>query len=302
MRILKVKEAKFLEIRRLKKTRKLEFYECLKGRREFSEEEKYDFGLIGKGFYNGEAVFNQMVREYLNPAILVISDLVVNDGQWYQIDNLILTGKKLYVNEIKYLKGPLTYNHGDLYINRKKMKDDYFRKFNRIKELLEYSLRQQGLEVEVIPHLVFMNPSMMFYGNSPELPVLLHNQVVPFLKNILPQGNHYSQRVADFLLSMHTEENPFEKKNLSLDRSNLRHGIRCLKCSSLDLRFDQWKSHCLKCGNVEFKAAGVRRNIKEFQILYPEEKPSPIDIYRWCNGKVSRRTIYQVLKSSKYLS
>ena len=80
MRILKVKEAKFLEIRRLKKTRKLEFYECLKGRREFSEEEMYDFGLIGKGFYKGEAVFNQMVREYLNPAILVISDLVVNDG------------------------------------------------------------------------------------------------------------------------------------------------------------------------------------------------------------------------------
>ena len=287
-----------MELKKLEKPMKLQIYESLRKRRAFTSEEEYDCGLIEKGYYNGEVIFNELAVRLLDHEVLMISDLVVNDSQWYQIDNIILTGRKLYLNEVKYLNGPLTYRQGDLYINQQKMKDDYLRKFNRVKELLEYSLARRGFNIEVIPHLIFMNPAMMFYGNSPELPILTHQQVEPFLKSIRPQGNNYSREVAEFLLSMHAEVNPFERMNLSIARDNLRPGIRCSKCGLLDLRFDRWKSHCQACGKIEFKSGGVKRNIEEFQILYPDEKLTAINIYRWCDEKVSLKPIRKILNGS----
>ncbi|HLR68713.1 MAG TPA: NERD domain-containing protein, partial [Virgibacillus sp.] len=58
------------------------------------------------------------------------------------------------------------------------------------------------------------------------------------------------------------------------------------------------KCVCQKCGYAELMSRAVLRSIKEFKVLFPNEKITTNIIHDWCKVVKSKRRIRNVLRSN----
>ncbi len=270
---------------------------ALSGRKFFTENERWQYKNELKGFTQGECPFDQFTCK-LNSDIKVLNDITLSDGKTCQLDTLIVTDQEIFLLDMKFYNGPLSFENGRIFVNGNMTVNDPLHQLDRAKNLLESKLAYYKLNIPVTAKLVFMNPNMVFYGNNPDLPILLYPQIDGFLDEICVWDSQHTEKIARLLLSFDSEENPYEiVHRIKYDYESLRKGIRCEKCNSLDLNINFRDYTCITCNFKDSKRNGLIRSINDLKLLFPDNKITPRLVFDWTNGQVSKKSIGKLLNS-----
>lgn len=268
--------------------------ECLRGRMAFSKEEERSYWQGVRG-YEGECCFDSFTKDFVP-----INDLTIKEGQTAQLDTLLVTEYTLYLFDVKNFDGQIMVRDGILYHNQERLVNNPLERLERAKVLLEKKLLLHHIRIPVVANLVFINPDMIIYGHHPDLPILLHPQIKPYLEKIsrgsLVKVEKLAQMVADF----HTEDNPYTAlQMMKYEYDNLKKGIFCPSCRVSMNAVSGRTVQCRKCAYKNSKTQAFLRMMDEYHILFPDKKVSVQNMYEWCGGMISKRTIHTLFERKK---
>jgi hypothetical protein len=270
----------------------------LNARANLSEQGKYTYLSAEKG-YEGEVLFDKLVIPAVDGDMVFLNDLLLeHQGSEFQIDSLGISGRKIYLFEVKYFEG-------DFLIDQEKWRAPSGKEIKnprlqmaRAESLLRQVTEHIGFRYPVESYLLFINPE--FHLDNP--PGKTNSIVYPaqlnrFIRRIQNRSLNISKpeiRLAEKLLSLHKEESEHSRiPEYSFEE--LRKGIICNECGD----FNQFLNHstltCTACGNREKCQNAILRTIEEFKLLFPELKVKANTIFEFCEIIGSKRTITRVL-------
>jgi hypothetical protein len=270
----------------------------LNTRMELTDQEKFQYLNLEKGF-EGEKKFDQMAELLKEERYIINSLLLKVNNSPFQLDKLIISQGGIHLLDIKNFQG-------DFYIKDNKfiaVKTDRewknpFDQLKRSSLLFRQLLQNLKLNYLVEPLVIFINPEFTLYQAPMDLPAIFPTQVDKFLKtidNTPSKLNDGHKKLAQQLLSLHQTKNPHAVLP-EYTYEQQQKGMYCCFCHSFQLSKSYNELVCGKCGGHEKIELAILRNVKEFQLLFPERKVTTQSIYEWCNGELSRRTFSRVLK------
>lgn len=272
----------------------------LNTRMELTEKEKLQYSNLEKG-YEGEVKFDRLA-EILQEERLIINDLLLEvNNSYFQIDTLIISESMIHLLEIKNFQGDWYLESDKLYTVTagREYKNPVYQ-LKRSAALLRQLLQTLKQNYPVEASVVFINPEFTLYQAPMDQPIVLPTQVNRFIKDLNKTPSNLNDghtKLAQHLMSLHQPKNPFTVWP-KYHFEQLKKGIHCKTCKSLPLTIKSKDLVCKKCGGNEKIEQAILRNIKEFQLLFPERKLTTQNIYEWCNLDLSKRTICRVLKKN----
>lgn len=268
----------------------------LKKRMKLSNSEEQHYFSLKKG-YEGEVIFDSYT-EKLQCECLILNDLLFEVNRTtFQIDSLILTQEKIYYYEVKNFEGDYFYEGNTLFQKPKVERLNPLHQLERGNALFHQLLRDLGFNPPINPSVVFINPGFTLYQAPLNQPIIFPTQVKRHLSNINGLPSKISERhrqLADRLVSLHIKDSHY-KRIPTYKYQQLQKGITCLKCASFHMMIEKYSCICRRCKNTETVSEAILRSVKEFKILFPDEKITTNTIYDWCNEMVSKRRISRVL-------
>ncbi|SDM44668.1 Nuclease-related domain-containing protein [Bacillus sp. OK048] len=263
-----------------------------------SENDKQHFFSLRKG-YEGELLFDTLT-EKLQCECYILNDLLFKvNNTTFQIDSLIIFSGKIHFYEVKNLEG-------DYYIDSstnsfyKKPKKEYINpllQMSRSNSLLRQLLQNIGLNFSIDAQVVFINPEFTLYQAPLDSPIIFPTQLSSYMKKLdttHSKLNGKDKLLADKLISLHMEENPYT--NLpQYEFNQLQKGFTCEVCYSFSISVQGKLCVCGECGHEELVSAAVLRNVNEIKLLFPKMKITTNLINEWCMQKVLKRTIKKIL-------
>lgn len=281
-----------------KKSLELQILASLNNRSKLSEKYKSRFFTLQKG-YEGEVLFESYI-ENLQNNYLILSDLfLLTNSNYFQLDSIIITDDKLFLFEVKNFEGDYFYDPTKDRISSKSKEilNPHFQVV-RAETMLRQLLQNNGIRLPIEYNVVFINPEFTLYGAPYDKPFIYPTQIHRYLKRFdriptdKPNKNHF---VADKLLSLHTSDSQFWQIP-PYEYDHLKKGVTCTVCNSFMISVEGQSCVCGVCEHREPVASAVMRCVKEFKLLFPEEKITTNGIFEWCQGVVSSRTILRMLK------
>lgn len=272
----------------------------LNKRMDLTQEEKFHYFNLEKG-YEGEVKFDRMAesiqeeRYFLNDLLLKINNSL------FQIDSTLISQEVIRLLDVKNFEGDFCLEKGKFYaVKTGREYKNPIDQLNKCAAQFRQLLRDLKLNYLVESSVIFINPEFTLYNAQTDHPIILPNQVNRFLKNINSTSsklNDGHKKLAKQLISLHQTNNPY---SLVPDYrfEQLKKENHCKFCNSSLVTLQNHILVCAKCGGHEKSEDTILRNVKEFQLLFPEEKLSTTNIYEWCNLDLSKRTICRVLKKN----
>jgi len=281
------------------KPKELVILESLSPRIEFPEKIKQQYASLEKGFA-GEKLFDSFLSK-LEADVLILNDLLLKVNQTtFQIDSIVITSDGLYVYEVKNYAGDYVYDS---------KQDKFFRKPNyeivnplyqlgRTESLLKQLLHQQGFNLPVSTFLVFINQSFTLYQAPVDKPIIHPTQLrehfhqINSIRSKLTRSHHL---LAKKLVELHIEKSPFMQLP-TYHYAELKKGIVCSKCRSIETSLVGRLCICYACEHKELAVEAIMRAVYEFQLLFPERKVTSNAIYDWCKIVPLKQRIKRILE------
>lgn len=258
-------------------------------------QEQHYFNLV-KG-YEGEIKFDQLT-EQLHCDCLILNDLLLHvSNTTFQIDSLIVVHGELYLYEVKNLEGDYCYESDQFFKKPNLEVNNPLHQLVRSESLLRQLLLRNGFNFPILASVVFINPTFTLYQAPLYKPIIHPTQVQQHMKNLNSTSTKLTakeRKVAEFLLSRHNPNSPYERLP-SFSYQQLQKGIICARCFACDSYAENSKLICRKCGAVESVTEAVLRSVLEFKTLFPSEKITTSLIHDWCEGIVSKWIIRKIL-------
>jgi hypothetical protein len=278
------------------KPAKLETFESLNARMKLLEEDKRYFLNIKKG-YEGEVMFDSLTEKLQNECY-ILNDLRLKiNNTFFQIDTLIIFQKLLQVFEVKNFEGDFYYEREKLYTKTKSEIKDPILQLKRCESLLRQLLHNLGFSFPIEGLVVFVNPEFTLYQAPLNAPIIFPTQLQRCMKklNTTPSKlNEMHEKLADRLVSLHTEESPYKMLPL-YNYQLLEKGLTCAICHSFFISIDRNKCVCEHCKHEEDIDSAVLRNVREFKQLFPDRKVTTNEIFEWCKVIGSKKKISRTL-------
>jgi len=285
----------FLKTRR--ESEELRILTFLDNRMMLSDQEKNYYLNLKKG-YEGELAFDQYIEE-LECDCLILNDLLFKvNNTVFQIDSLLILSDCLYLFEVKNYEGDYYYE-SDKIINKKSKNEivNPLNQLSRTDSLFRQLLQSLGFNFRMEAWVTFINPEFILYQAPLNKPIIFSPQMKRFLKNIETHSSKLTKRhkiLSEKLLSLHIERSPYSQLP-TYDFDSLQKGIRCTYCNSLSLFIEGRNCVCLKCGLKEKTSQAILRSVKEFKVLFPNEKITTNKIFDWCKIVPNKKRIWEVL-------
>ncbi|PGT81213.1 MULTISPECIES: nuclease-related domain-containing protein [Bacillaceae] len=276
----------------------LKLFKILYTRMELTEKEKFRYLNLQKGF-EGEVAFDRAAESILEERYMINDLLLEVNNSYFQIDSLIISQDVIHLLDIKNYEGDCYLEGDKLYsVTTNREYKNPIIQLKRSATLLRQLLQTLKLNFLVEPSVIFINPEFTLYQAPMDQPIILPTQVQHFIRsfNKTPSRlNDHQKKLAQTLLSLHKTKNPHT--NLpEYYYDQLQKGIYCNSCYSY-LVYRNNKSYlCKRCGEKEAVGVAILRNIKEFEILFPEGRITTESIYEWCNTDISRKTLMRILR------
>lgn len=278
------------------KTTELIILEFLKKRISLSTKVQKHYSNLIKG-YKGELRFDRILENRLSNC-LILNDLLLEvNNTTFQIDSLIINQGKVFLYEIKNYEGDYYYQADKLFKRPQLEIINPLHQLSRSESLLKNLLLQLGSTPQIKSFVVFINPCFTLYQAPLDTPFIFPTQLQHHLQsfnNSAVKITEGDRRLANKLLSAHKTVSPYSLVP-SYDYDSLRKGITCLRCNFFFITVKHSKCICDKCGYIEETSAAVLRAIKEYKILFPNNKITTNIIYDWCQIIPSRKTIRRIL-------
>ncbi|SFC11851.1 Nuclease-related domain-containing protein [Alkalibacterium subtropicum] len=272
--------------------------QALDKRMNLSESDKNYLLNLEKG-YDGEELFDSLVKKYLKTDCLVLNDLLlVSGGNSFQVDSILITSDTLYIHEIKNYKGKYQFTSGQLLTVTGQEIVSPVGQINRSKALMKEMIKEFGLGLNVKSSVVFINPSFSLYLAKPSDPFILPNQIETYLKGISQQSFTLSKEhryLANKLMQEHREEVPYQKYLPDYQIGDLKRELYCTKCSSASIKLTKRRAYCSRCTLSMTIDKLLEAHISEFILLFPNEKVTVKKIHQWCGGRIYHRKVRTVL-------
>lgn len=275
----------------------------LNKRMELTEKEKFRYQNLEKG-YAGEVKFDMLIKglQDFQEERIILNDLLLEvNNSYFQIDSLIISQSVIHLLDVKNYEGDYYLESDNLYSvltgrENKNPVDQLKRSATLFRQLLQIIKQSHLVEASV----VFINPEFTLYHASKDQPIILPTQVNRFLKdfnNTSSTLNDGHKKTAQKLISLHQTKNPF----FTLPKytyEHLRKGIYCKNCGSFLVSKRNNNFVCEVCGEVETIEQAILRNVKEFKLLFPDNRITTQCIFEWCKADLSKRTVSRVLKKN----
>lgn len=276
--------------------RKLIILRLLNTRMILSEKDRQHYLSLKKG-YEGEVMFDALT-ENLQCDCLILNDLLLKvNNSIFQIDTLIIVSETVYFFEVKNHEGDYYFDSDRLYKVPKTEYNNPLLQLNRSESLLRQLLQHTGFPLPIEAKVVFINPEFTLYQAPLDKPIIFPTQVRGYLKKLDETPSKLTEkhkRLADKLISLHIEENPYTLLP-SYSYEELRKGITCKVCSSFSVSIRGYYCVCDDCEQNELVTDAILRNIREYMLLFPNGKITTNIIYDWCGEVKDKRTIRRVL-------
>ncbi|MGG3467362.1 nuclease-related domain-containing protein [Neobacillus pocheonensis] len=280
----------------LTKTAELIILGILNTRMVLSKEDKQVYLRLKKG-YEGEVKFNSLT-EKLGCECLILNGLLLEfNGSKFQIDSLIITQPRIYMNEVKNFEGEYYYEKEKFYsLNGTERKDPLIQ-LKRSSSHLRQLLQNLGLYMPIEPWVVHINPEFTLYEAPRTEPIILPTKVNSYLRklNTTPSklnGKH--EKLADKLISLHIDESPYSRLP-PYHFDSMRKGGTCKVCDSFSIFVHGKNCVCGDCGHIEPVEAAVMRSVEELKLLFPEVRITTSVVLDWCKVFDSRKRISRIL-------
>ncbi|MBU8877793.1 NERD domain-containing protein [Bacillus sp. FJAT-29790] len=275
---------------------KLTILRLLKTRMTLSEKDSQHYLSLKKG-YEGEVMFDALI-ENLQCDCYILNDLLFKiNNSMFQIDTLIIASEKVYFYEVKNYVGDYYCDSNQLYKVPRSEYNNPLHQLNRSESLLRQLLQDIGVTLPIEAKVVFINPEFTLYQAPLDKPFIFPTQVKRYLKKLDATPSkltEYHMKLADKLISLHTEENPYTLLP-PYNYEQLRKGITCKACSSFLISVQGHYCVCSDCGQEQLVTDAVLRSVKEYLLLFPRGKITTNIIYDWSGGVKDKRTIRRVL-------
>lgn len=274
-------------------------YNILDKRMNLSSEQKQYYWNLKKG-YEGELLFDSFTKK-LDGHCTIINDLLLKvKNATFQIDSLILSSKKVYLYEIKNVAGDY-YFESDRFFKRPKLEiNNPIHQLSRSESLFRQLLLEIGLQLPIESYVVFINPQFTLYQAPLDNRLIFPTQInrhIDHLKSLSSPLNEKHNRLAKELLSRHITDSPYTQIP-TYDYKNLKKGIYCFKCGSFSVEVVKMTCICKQCGFKELMKLNVMRMVKEFILLFPEQKITTNVIHDWVKIINSKRSIRRILANN----
>lgn len=272
----------------------------LNKRMELTSNEKLYYLNKEKG-YEGEVKFDKLA-ENLNEERYLIDDLLLEvNNSYFQIDKIIISQGVIHLLDIKNFQGDWYFDSDKFYSMQTKREyknpvDQLKRGATLFRQLL-HNLQQNFL---VEASVIFINPEFTLFQAPMDQPIILPTQVNRFLKKLNQDPsklNDSHKKLAQKLISLHQTKNPFTilpKYNYD----QVKNGVTCLNCGAFSISVVGKKCICKECGYKELVSTAVIRSVKEFQLLFPDNKITANTIHDWCRIIESKKRIAAILSKN----
>jgi hypothetical protein len=247
--------------------------------------------------YEGELRSDKWLENLTDNWLVLHGLLLEYHGSRFQIDTLIIAHEKIYILDVKNYEG-------DYYLED----DKWFTKTNsnlknplhqliRCETLLRKLLLELGYDYPIESYLIFNNPEFHLYMTTFIPSIVFPAQLNRFLKKINTRPvklNSNYHKLAQQLASLHIIESPYSRLP-PYTFEQLKKGILCPDCRKVFLEVCNGIFICGHCGCRESVDTAVMRNVKEYILLFPDQKITTKGIYEWCGCILSKKTIRRVL-------
>lgn len=285
------------------KPKNLQLMESLNKRMHLTHEEYGYYLSLLKG-YEGECRFDVMFVEKVSSDCLVLNDLLLKESNAvFQIDSLVVTGKKVLLYEVKNYRGQYVYQEDSWKMpGSNKVILNPLGQLNRTKTLLSQLLNCLGHPIPVEAYLVFVNPSFTLFQAPVRSDQLLPTMIADHFENL--NKKHHSitkahKELAKKLQDLDMSEAPHTTLPV-YDFKTVEKGVFCSQCAGKvqkDIGRKQF-CYCVRCGHKEHATDIILHCINEFRCLFPEQKITIGSIEKWCGFVFSRKRIRTVLNHS----
>lgn len=276
----------------------LKMMNLLQCRMEFTEKEKQRHFKLRKG-YEGEVKYDEWMESLLIEHLTLNDLLLEMNDTTFQIDSSVIVQDALLHFEVKNSDGDYYYEDELLKkMNGTEIKDPLLQ-LERSTSLLRQLLNSLGFYLEIKSYIVFINPEFTLYQAPKNAPIILPSQLNRFMKKLNKKHstlNNMHKKLAEKLLALHKVDNPYQRLP-TYTYEQLTKGVICVKCHQFIEKIIKKEFMCSYCGTHEKVETAVIRSIGEIQLLFPEKKITTTEVYDWCNGVLSRKTIRHVLKN-----
>lgn len=272
--------------------------ESLSHRMNLAEKDQQHYSSLKKG-YEGEVMFDSLT-EKLTSECLILNDLLFQVNKTtFQIDSLIIFPQLIYLYEVKNFGGDY-YFEGDKFLKRipKIEYSNPLQQLERSESLLRQLLNQLGYQPTIDGSVIFINPEFSLFQAPLDKPFVLPTQLNRYMKKLdssSSQLNGKHKILAEKLVAMHLEKSPYTQVP-HYEYGHLKKGLTCVSCRSFAIFVEGKRSVCKECGAEESVALAVLRHVREFKLLFPEEKITTRIVHEWCGGIVSMKSIRLILQ------
>lgn len=273
----------------------LQMLQALQGRISFSPEMNRQLWNSDSG-QAGESAFDCIGAAY-EGCLVRLNDVVLSvDGKLCQVDALYICDGIFYLFEVKNWTGTFRLENGE-FLDGSACP---LAQLNRSRKILERLLWSLRISAQVEARLVFVGADVCLYGLRPEDPILMAHQLPKFFEEIRRRNGNFIQRsdvhLGERLASCHVADNPYRKLP-RYSSENVAVGVMCPICRVGMGVENQKMLACPQCGFRELKKCSLKRSVSELNALFPREKQRANQIYRWCDGLVSKRGIHRYIES-----
>jgi len=281
------------------KSSQLLILKSLNIRMNLSDNESQQYSNLEKG-YEGELIFDTFT-EKLQCECLILNDLLLKmNSTIFQIDSLIITSEAIYFYEVKNYEGDYYYESDRIYKNSKFEIINPINQLNRSESLLRQLLHSLGFNLPINTSVVFINPEFTLYQSPLNKPFIFPTQVNRYLNKlnkISLKLNEKHKMLADKLVELHIKDSPFQQLP-SYNYDQLRKGMTCVECDSFAIFVQGHKCICKGCGHKELAETTIMQSVKEFKLLFPNQKITTNLIYDWCKVVKSKKRIRRILEKN----
>jgi hypothetical protein len=268
----------------------------LKTRMLFSAKEDSYYQNLEKGL-EGEKLFDDWLENLAGEGLFLNDLLLEYNNTLFQIDTLLISPTTIYLFEVKNYEGDFFVETDRWYSLSKKEIKNPLLQLKRNESLFRRLLQDLGISLPIEPYLIFVNPEFQLYQAPLNLPIIFRSQLKRFMTKLKKNSSAVIDRhskLAEQLVSVHLNETPYSRFP-AYNYDQLKKGLTCRVCQSLDTDFTNTFLICNMCGNKEDNHAAILRNVEEFTFLFPNKKITTNTIYDWCNIIKNKKTICRVL-------
>ena len=244
--------------------------------------------------YEGERRFIELADQFSQKKLSLIWDYTFDIGTYTQIDVMILTQNSLNVYEIKNYHAQCESDGVTFKYNDHVVANNPYTQCRTATSRLTNLLRREGINIDVVPHLVLIHPNcqMKLANLENDISTLMMIDIPKHIYQLQPMEPRTADRILS-TLNKYRCVSPYQPHTqYPFDLNQITPGIFCPKCGSYQIGIHNRCIVCQNCNSQEEKSSAVKRLIAECATLFPEQTFQKKDLMYLANHQVGRTTLH----------